>query len=264
MEVAIENVTPTKATAWLNGNKQNRRLRDGIVEKYAADMAAGRWTTCPTPISFYEDGDLADGQHRLWAIVESGKAQRFPIARGLKREDGLNIDTGLGRSLVDAGRISGRDTGLSNTLIAVARAVSEGTAAKGTPSNAQRLAWVEEHREAATWACSNGPKGKYLRNTVVLAAIARAWYHEDDIDRLKRCCDVLNAGLYQGEGEQAAAVLRNYLMQREAVSSSAAMWGDTFLKVQNAISYFMRGKKLSVIKSVADEAYPLRKKGGRK
>ncbi len=264
MEIGIENVTPTKAMAWLNLNKSNRKMREGVAEKYAADMSAGRWTSCPTPISFYDDGDVADGQHRLWAIVESGVAQKFPVARGLKREDGLNIDTGFGRTLVDAGRISGRDTGLSTTLLAVARAVAEGSCAKGTPSNAQRLAWVAEHREASTWAASNGPKAKYLRNTVVLTSIARAWYYETDLSRLKRFCDVVNSGFYDGDGESAAVALRNYLLQKEAVSSSAAMWGDTFLKVQNAIAYFMKGKKLTVIRGVADEAYPLKKKGGRK
>ena len=56
---------------------------------------------CPEPIAFYDDGDLADGQHRLWAIVDSGMPIEFPIARGLSRADGLNINTGLGRSLAE-------------------------------------------------------------------------------------------------------------------------------------------------------------------
>lgn len=75
MQLTVEKITPKIAEAWLNANTCNRKLRDGIVERYAADMTAGKWTECPEPISFYVDGDLADGQHRLFAITESGTTQ---------------------------------------------------------------------------------------------------------------------------------------------------------------------------------------------
>lgn len=263
MEITIESITPVKAERWLNANKSNRKLRAGVTEKYAADMRDGRWTTCPTPIAFYDDGDVADGQHRLWAIVESGTTQRFPVARGLAREDGLNIDTGLGRTLVDNARISGKDAQLSTTIISTARAIHEGSAMAGRASNAAKLAIVGLHREAANWAAANGPRAKYLRNAVVLGAFGRAWYHESDHDRLKRCADVINTGFYAGDDEIAAVAIRNYLLQRGSQSSTAALWRDTFLKVQNAISYFMRGKKLTVIKAVGEEAYPMKRPPGK-
>jgi len=100
----LETITPTKAHTWLNRNTSNRKLRDGWVEKYASDMRAGKWTECIVPIVFYENGDIADGQHRLWAIIESDTPQRFFVLHGLTREAGLNIDTGGGRNLVDNAR----------------------------------------------------------------------------------------------------------------------------------------------------------------
>lgn len=123
--IPIERVTPKKATEWLNANTSNRKLRDGVVEKYAEDMRHGRWTRCTAPICFYEDGDVADGQHRLWAIIESDTTQEFAVLRGLSRADGLNIDTGLNRSLVDNARISGADKDLSNAALTGARSASE-------------------------------------------------------------------------------------------------------------------------------------------
>jgi hypothetical protein len=266
MDIAIENVTPTKAATWLNTNKSNRKLRDGLVEKYAEDMRKGRWTTCPTPISFYDDGDVADGQHRLWAIVESGCAQRFPVARNLHRDDGLNIDTGLGRSLVDNARISRADNDLTNELVAVCRSIADGvhagTAGGSRRSNAEKLALCEAHKEAGQWACTNGPRGKMLRNAIVMAAMARAWYLEPDKERLRRFADVLSTGLYDGDGETAAIALRNYILTKTAINSSG-LWRDTFLKAQNAIHYFMRSKRLTVLKTVAEEAYPLKQKRSR-
>lgn len=261
MDVVIENVTPKKAEAWLNANNTNRKLREGVVEKYAADMAAGRWTQCSAPIAFYADGDVADGQHRLFAICETGIPQRFVIMRGLSREDGLNIDTGLGRSLIDNARISGQDTDLSNEIIALARAVEQGDRQKGALSNAQRLELVEKHREACKWATSNGMRGRGLRSQLTLAAVARAFYYEKDLDKLKRFCEVVTNGFSNGKHEAAAIAIRNYMLTGSGarVGSSAALWRETFLKIQNAIRYFMLDKPLVVIKGVADEAYPLPK-----
>lgn len=261
MDIKVETITPQKAEAWLNCNKQNRKMRDGVAEKYAADMKAGRWTTCPTPIAFYEDGDLADGQHRLWAIIDSDTPQIFPVVRGLSRADGLNIDIGLARTIVDNARISGADADLSNELVSVGRAIAQGHQGSSNKplSNAQRLAMVEEHREAAKWAITNGPRGRGFRNAVVLAAVARAWYWEPDKARLKRFCDVFTSGFGDGDGETAAVAIRNYFLTKKALTSPA-LWVDSFLKTQNAIHYFMKAKKLTVIKGSSEEAYPLKKK----
>lgn len=259
MEITIESVTPDKATKWLNLNKSNRKMRSGVSEKYADDMRNGRWTSCPEPIAFYVDGDLADGQHRLWAIIDSGVTIRFPIARGLQREDGLNLNTGLTRTLVDNGRISGVDPDLSPALVSTARSIAVGDAMKGALSNARKLEFIEAHREAAAWAVTNTKRTKYLCSAPIMAAIGRAWYIETDHARLKRFCDVLGTGFSNGEEESSAVALRNYLLTRTSISASAAMWRDTMLKTQNAIRYFMQGKKLTIIKGTADEAYPLKK-----
>jgi hypothetical protein len=92
-EMKLESITPKKAEHYLNRNTSNRKLREGVVERYASDMAGGRWTKCAAPIVFYEDGEIADGQHRLFAIIESGKSQKFFVMRDLPRDAGLNIDT---------------------------------------------------------------------------------------------------------------------------------------------------------------------------
>jgi hypothetical protein len=264
MEVTTENISPKRAETYLNHNKGNRKLRDGIVEKYADDMRNKRWTQCAAPIAFFEDGDIADGQHRLWAIIESSTTQRFAVMRGLSREAGLNIDTGAARSLVDNAKISGVDTDLTNELVATAQAVATGERNCSGRSASARLQCVADHREAARWAVSNGPRGRGYRNAMIMGAVARAYYHESDKDRLRRFCDVFASGFADGNHESAAIAIRNYIQAKGMQSLTTAMWRDSFLKVQNAISYFMRGKALSVIKRVADEAYPLPKQNPKK
>lgn len=259
MLIELEIVTPAKAEKWLNSNTNNRKLRPGVAERYAADMLTGLWTTCPTPISFYEDGSVADGQHRLFAIVESGCSIKFPIARGLKRTDGLNIDTGLGRSLVDNAHISGKDKSLSTEMISVARAIQDGEPPNGTRtrSNASRLELVQTHRECIDWVIAKGPRGKLVRNSLILGAMARAYRTEPNTERLARFAVVLSTGFYDSKDETAAIALRTYLLQRGATASISANWRDTFLKTQHAIWMFMRGRSMTVTKTIGTEDYPL-------
>jgi len=256
----FEKVTPAMAERWLNQNNTNRSLREGVVEQYAKDMREGNWTQCTQPIAFYEDGDLADGQHRLYALIESNTTQEFIVLKGLTRRDGLNIDTGVARSIVDNGRISGLDTELSNSLISTARALASGMPSNGRMSNSDKLAVVAEHRDAAQWAVSVLPRTKGIYNSAILAALGRAWYTESDHERLAKFAQVLGTGFSDGDADSAAIAMRNYIMTSNGLAASAAMWRDTFLKCMHAIGYFMKRQRLTNLRSVKEEAYPLKKK----
>ena len=255
-----EFITPEIAAKYLKRNTSNRKLRrTTAIDKYAYDMIAGNWTQCVAPIVFYEDGELADGQHRLAAIVESGCAQKFYVLHGVKREAGLNIDNGLPRSLVDSAKISGLDRSLTNEMISLARALEMGNRTSSSLSNAERMALVQKHRAVCEWVLKNGPRGTGIRNSLVMAAVGRAWLREKNADLLKRYCEVLSTGFSEGPTETAAVSMRNYLLTRGFSIVDVRLWRDTFLKAQNSISYFMKGKPLTVIKTVSEEAYPLPK-----
>lgn len=257
INVQIQSVNPAQAKFWLSHNSNNRHLRQMRVEQYTKDMLAGRWTMGLNAIGFYDDGMLANGQHRLHAIVESGTTQQFIIVRGLTRRDGMNIDTELSRSLVDAARISGSDKSLSATIASTARAIELGEPTTHAISYSERLQFVEKHREAASWAATHLQKIKHITNSATLGAIGRAYYCEPDHERLNEFCQVLATGFSNGEHDAAAVSLRNYLMNNAGMALTHGYWRDTFLKAQNAVWYFMRRRPLSMIKGKADERYPL-------
>jgi len=144
----------------------------------------------------------------------------------------------------------------STTLLAICRGVEEGNRASPNLSNAKRLEFVKKHREAGNFAMTHGAKGAKLRNAVVNAAIARAWYYEADKPRLIRFAEVLSSGFQDGTKESAAIALRNYILGNK-MFAAGHLWADSFLKSQNAIYYFMRGQSLTVIKGIAEERYPL-------
>lgn len=261
-EIKLETVSPEMAEKWLNSNTgPQRTMRPGVAEKYAQDMRMGNWTECPDPVAFYKDGTLADGQHRLWAIVDSGISQKFYIVRDLSREAGLNIDTGLGRSLTDSMKVMDPSSNFFPELIAVCRAMDLGQRnANISVSNAVKLSVVERYEEAARWAVSHGPRGRGIRSSMLLAAVGRAYLHEKDHDRLIKFGAVMTSGFPdEGVRDTAAIAFRNFLQYTATsgtITSSAAIWRDVFLKAQNVIWYFMRGRELKQIKSVTEERYP--------
>lgn len=72
MNIRRELITPEIAKAYLEHNTKNRSISDPTVDSYAEDMKNGRWCeSTGIAISFDTNGVLADGQHRLLAIVKA-------------------------------------------------------------------------------------------------------------------------------------------------------------------------------------------------
>jgi hypothetical protein len=260
IKITVEQVDKTTADRWLNHNTSNRALRDGVAEAYARDMTTGNWGLCDAPIIFYDDDEMANGQHRCFAISESDTVQTFIVIRGWPRTAALNIDRGIPRTVVDNARITGlaiRDHPVSTQLVATARAIEIGARFKARLTDSELLALTKKHADAALWTLAHAPRGKYVRSTAVTGAIARAWYAEEDKERLARFGALLTSGLSEGRGDAAAIAIRNYLIARGQEATQTKLWIDTFWKVQNALGYFMRGTPLSIIRQVSYETYPL-------
>lgn len=94
-EDSIETVTVTPAMAadLLEHNRLNRPLKDQHVKRIADQIASGKWRFNGDTIKISEGGDVLDGQHRLWAIIEAKKPVETLIVRGIKREAFATIDT---------------------------------------------------------------------------------------------------------------------------------------------------------------------------
>ena len=97
-ELAI--ITPEKAEELLASSAGNRTIIKRRVEAYARDMKEGRWQPA-NMIIVDADGHLADGHHRLNAVIKAGVAVPMMIFRGLERSRTASIDTGRPRSAGD-------------------------------------------------------------------------------------------------------------------------------------------------------------------
>ncbi len=101
LESATMLITPTQAARWLEGNTHNRPLRQRDVEIYATDMEVGRWKLNGESVIFDNTNKLLDGQHRLWACVESNTPFESVVVFGADPEAFTTIDQGRHRSAGD-------------------------------------------------------------------------------------------------------------------------------------------------------------------
>lgn len=90
MRSELMEITPELALRWLELNNDNRNISDRWVEAIAADISAGNWDPNNASIGLIVREDdpnrqgnsilawpvtkVADGQHRLWAVVRAKKS----------------------------------------------------------------------------------------------------------------------------------------------------------------------------------------------
>jgi len=107
-------VTPQMALKWLQDDpRPNRIVRQVDVNKFAREMITGRWRFNGEPIRFNTLGRLIDGQHRLWAIVESEVSLPMSVVRNLQDDTIFVTDIGRGRNLAQfLSLMEQKDTGV--------------------------------------------------------------------------------------------------------------------------------------------------------
>lgn len=182
----IVKVTPAIAEKMLGRNVRNRHISSRAVERYRAAMARGEWLLNGEGIKFGVNGDLLDGQHRLAAIVASGKTIPLLVVKGLPAETQNVLDTGRARTVGDQLGIAGMPD--PNALAAAARACilyESGRLGDRTnpPSTPQVVEFVENN-ELLAFAVARGraiSRGSDLRPAVA----AMCFYELLKIDDVK-------------------------------------------------------------------------------
>lgn len=110
----VRTITPEIAVKMLEQNVSNRPIRQPRVNQYAESMKRGKWTLTGEGIKIgipNEQGvcELIDGQHRLWACVESGCAFDTWVMENVTEDAKTFIDSGLPRSMGDVIGLAGMD-----------------------------------------------------------------------------------------------------------------------------------------------------------
>jgi hypothetical protein len=109
-QVTLERlfITPNVAKELLSLNNGNRRINASRVQNYARQMKEGLWKENPAePISITKSNKLANGQHRLSAIVLANFSGFVYVIKNIDDDLFTVIDTGKNRNASDILQIEG-------------------------------------------------------------------------------------------------------------------------------------------------------------
>ncbi len=126
-------VTPQLAKILLGGNLKNRPRKTRNFKRLCAQLRAGQWKVNGATISLSWEWLLIDGQHRLFAIIETGIPALCIIGYGFDPSVFATLDQGAKRTNADNLSIAGfANTRLLASAIGVYQAAKNGNAINNT------------------------------------------------------------------------------------------------------------------------------------
>ena len=250
-----ENITPAIATKYLETMEGNRSVRQTRVDYYAGQMKAGLWRRTHQGIAFNSSGAMIDGQHRMWAIVESGEAVDIMVTRGVCDDDVAAVDNGLARDYQDIAHYAGWGT---NPLTAsIARMMVHGLSSRGylvPPEIAHQ--WYEHYKDAIDFALDLRSHNRAATKMLTLSMttpFARAWYSVDHAI-LTRFGEGLRTGVVAAAADHAVLVLRDAWLTKRIGGQQ-----EQYAKTEAAIRAFAGRRKISKIQSAESELFAIPK-----
>jgi hypothetical protein len=257
LETNWETITPEIALKMLEHNSENRKVRQAYVESLVDIMKRGEWSKTAAGIAFDTNGVLLDGQHRLWAIAESGVTLPMLVTRGQAPESRLTIDSGLRRTIHDSLTLIGETVTSKHVSAATAMRQGLGLDTRRKLSRDQMRDFLKEHHEAIDFAYQHlGSRHvRGISTAIMMAVVARAWYRgREELTRLQTFCEVLLSGrVTDKEDDDAAIALRNLLTQN-AVRAGRHV---EYAKGERACHAFLARIKVTKLYEAREELFPI-------
>lgn len=266
----IMDVTPELAMRWLEKNTHNRPIRHTLVETYALTMKRGEWRLTPEPIAFCKPfvdpatlqkkpETLIEGQHRLWAVIESGVTCKFTVWFGCEPEEFTVIGQGSERTNGDILAVTRKDLKDPTLTASVITAFIRHGLGQNNSVEAWMVRKVLEHMGDEVQAVVEAKKMLKKRcNRQLLASLC-----------LAHLCNPSMAGLITRQMFDAVGFTEHdpiravYLYLQSQLSATAQR--DTsdvqFYKISHGISARMQGRSLKVLRITTEGVKWLREAG---
>lgn len=251
MKTTVKRITPDLAAKWLEGNTHNRNLRQSVVDKYARDMKEGHWRPTHQGIAFDSKGVLIDGQHRLWAILQSGVTLDLMVTEGLDMEAQEVIDGGEVRQSRDVLTLRG-EQGITTVVVGMAKELCIQLTGNWSPTRSEVVEMYETYKDAIQFAARTMPKRvKGIWKVPVLLPLARAYYSQDRT-KLQSFAQVLVDGMMNDpQSDKPIVMLRNFLMEKTAKRS------EQYAKTERALHAYLHGEKIAMLYAAGEELFLL-------
>lgn len=154
MSITVEKViTPKLAAEFLEKRASNQRnVKNNLVLKYAKDMLNGDFIQETAEIIFLDDGTLADGQHRLLALIKANKTFTFRVTCGVPASALVHMDRGRNRSVRDIFQSNGQKPNFAEMASFEVRVLE----AMRSPSDSDLITMAEKQQDSYEFASRYG------------------------------------------------------------------------------------------------------------
>jgi hypothetical protein len=254
-------VTPEVAEAFLKKNDINRRVKVNPLSRLVRQMQSGQYRLTHQGVAFDTDGRLADGQHRLKAIVETKRPQWLLVTWNLPTASREVIDTGTTRSTADNYRVAGYGK-ISNSVVATLNIAVGGrkslcpnwvAANRLTPSQIRDLFddWSQELEAVLPFSTHKAC------NSVAIAICIRAILSGQNRDRVLDFLQRLSDGQCRDDGDFGALRLRDAVISRALGTSGTAERKECYEKTTSALVAFLSRKPMHALRRNESEMFPV-------
>lgn len=270
--VDIVKVTPEMASEWLLDKwPQQRKIRHGHVQRLASDMMAGRFMLGPDAI-LRICGKLANGQHRLEAVVSCGKSQDFIVMDSKDQELYKILDAGMKRLVSDsligvqyAGDISSAArwvkayddktiTPSCGTDMNKKSVTVKGLTIAVRPTQTEMIEYCMTNMESLAEGIKF-VKPLYDKVPLLQVSVAGA-IHVIGSRKNKHKTEEFLEALYSGNSNSVASDLHNRLIMNKR-SASRLKTSYIFSLTLKALKYYLQGTRPGTLKYVVGEQLPV-------
>lgn len=162
------DLTPELAALLVGANPDNRRISEWKVQKYAYDIASGRWDHNGEPVIIANTGELNDGQHRCLAVIAAGKAMLTQMTFGVARDTRFTVDIGMKRTsaqhIAMRGQANGTYTADAVGAILTYKKLGRfSTSGMDRPTPPEILDWMAAHPEIKDYVQIGARAARALR-----------------------------------------------------------------------------------------------------
>lgn len=225
VECKVINVTPALAAHYLSNNPSNRRIAPSRVSSFASMMEAGQWVVNGETIVVSATGRLLDGQHRLSAVIEYGRAVPMLIATGAADSTFSTIDIGAKRTASHIFTMSDIPYAAATAAAAaILYKLFHNVMATHSVPTPYLLELVRRYPQISQWA----PKAERSKNIIATAPLLAACVYLDAIAHTPQLAAELVEGLQTGENlsrGNPVLALRNRSLNMRAMRTNATNGG---------------------------------------
>lgn len=216
MKIEVIDITPSMASIFLSKNNSNRKINKPQLEMIKRAILKNEWATTHQGIAFYEDGSLADGQHRLTAILETGISCEMVVYHGIKKDVDtiMALDCGRARNVQDNSKMTTNEVKVKD--LSIAKGLEFGYIKKHEKlSHKESFELCIKHKEKIDLineVCKSNIK--FVGIVPVRVAIGESIDSKFTSSDAAEFYKVLCSGMYERHIMRNAVVLRNKLMSK--------------------------------------------------